>query len=134
MNRNRLLIGLAVAVVIAFVLSSFVYRVFKQASAVKPAPVTGKIVVAATPLPLGTRLDGNNVKLIGWPAGQSINGMLTRVEDANNRALITAVAENEPILEAKLAPQGAGGGLPATIPEGMRGLSVAVNEIVGVAG
>ena len=134
MNRNRLILGLAIAVVIAFMLSTFVYRVFKQASAVKPAAVTGKIVVAAAPLPLGTRLDSNNVKLIGWPAGQPVNGMFTRVEDANNRALITAVAENEPILDAKLAPQGAGGGLPATIPEGMRALSVSVNEVVGVAG
>lgn len=134
MNRNRLILGLAVAVVIAFVLSTFVYRVFKQASTVQPAAVTGRILVAAAPLPLGTRLDANNVKLIAWPGGQPVNGMLTRVEDANNRALITAVAENEPILEAKLASQGSGGGLPATIPEGMRALSVAVNEVVGVAG
>ncbi len=134
MNRNRLILGLAVAVVIAFVLSSFVYRVFKQASTVRPADVTGKIVVAAAPLQLGTRLNSNNVKLIGWPAGQPVAGMLTRIEDANNRALITPVAENEPIMEAKLASQQSGGGLAATIPEGMRALSVSVNEVVGVAG
>jgi pilus assembly protein CpaB len=60
--------------------------------------------------------------------------MFTKVDECANRALITAVAENEPILEGKLAPVQAGAGLPATIPEGMRGLSVAVNEVVGVAG
>jgi pilus assembly protein CpaB len=48
--------------------------------------------------------------------------------------LITPVAANEPIIESKLAPRQAGAGLPATIPEGMRALSVAVNEVVGVAG
>jgi pilus assembly protein CpaB len=42
--------------------------------------------------------------------------------------------ENEPILEAKLAPKEGGAGLPATIPEGMRALSVAVNDVVAVAG
>src|SRR6266852_8389737 len=44
------------------------------------------------------------------------------------------MAENEPVLEGKLAEKEAGAGLSSTIPEGMRGLSVAVNEVVGVAG
>ena len=61
-------------------------------------------------------------------------GMLTRIEEVENRALITPVAENEPILEAKLASTRSGAGLSATIPEGMRALSVSVNEVVGVAG
>jgi pilus assembly protein CpaB len=61
-------------------------------------------------------------------------GMFSRVEDVANRAIITALAENEPVLEAKLSPKEAGAGLSSTIPEGMRALSVAVNEVVGVAG
>jgi pilus assembly protein CpaB len=134
MNRNRLVIGLVIAVVIAFVLSTFVYRVFKQASIVRPASATQHVVVAAAPLQLGTRLDGNNVKLVDWPSGLAVAGMITRIEDANNRALITPVAQNEPIMEAKLASQQSGAGLSATIPEGMRALSVSVNEVVGVAG
>ena len=35
---------------------------------------------------------------------------------------------------SKLAPKESGAGLPAVIPEGMRALSVAVNDVVGVAG
>jgi pilus assembly protein CpaB len=134
MNKNRLVIGLVIAVVIAFVLSTFVYRVFKQASIVHPAATTQHIVVAAAPLQLGTRLDGNNTKLVDWPSNLGVAGMLTRIEDVNNRALITPVAQNEPIMEAKLASQQSGAGLSATIPEGMRALSVSVNEVVGVAG
>jgi pilus assembly protein CpaB len=134
MNRNRLIIGLLIAVVIAFVLSTFVYRVFKQASIVHPTAATQHIVVAAVPLQLGTRLDANNTKLVDWPSNLGVAGMLTRIEDVNNRALITPVAQNEPIMEAKLASQQSGAGLSATIPEGMRALSVSVNEVVGVAG
>ena len=134
MNRNRLLIGLSIAVILAFMLSSFVYRVFKQATAPRPADTTDHIVVAASNLQLGTRLNSGNVKLISWPSGKPMAGMLTLLADAENRALITPVAENEPILEAKLASTRSGAGLPATIPEGMRALSVAVNEVVGVAG
>jgi pilus assembly protein CpaB len=48
--------------------------------------------------------------------------------------LITPVVENELILENKLAPKEAGAGLSSTIPEGMRALSVSVNEVIGVAG
>ncbi len=133
MNRNRLIVGLVVAVLIGFLTAVFVYRQFKQAGAVKPV-VSQHIVVAALPLQLGTRLDAAKLREIPWPASDPVLGMFTRVQDCENRALITTVAENEPILESKLSPKEAGAGLPATIPEGMRALSVSVNEVVGVAG
>src|SRR6202161_2982267 len=133
MNQNRMILGLAVAVVVAFLLSTIVYRQFQKASSVKPV-VTGQIVVAAKPLSLGTRVDASNLRLIPWPAGEPVVGMFTRIEDCTDRALMADVAANELILDNKLAPKEAGAGLPATIPEGMRALSVAVNDVVGVAG
>ena len=134
MNTNRLLVGLVIALVVAFLLSSFVYKQFQKLSTSKPTVETQPLVVASVPLPLGTRLDPTNVKIIQWPANQSLAGMFTRIDDCVNRAVITPLAENEPVLEAKLAPKESGAGLSATIPEGMRGVSVAVNEVVGVAG
>src|SRR6516225_8305632 len=134
MNTNRLLVGLGVAVVIALLFSTYVYRQFKQASTnVQPVP-TQPLVVAAVPLQLGARLDANNLRVISWPSNHPVAGMVTRIEDCANRALITPLAENEPILESKLAPKESGAGLPATIPEGMRAITVAVNDVVGVAG
>jgi pilus assembly protein CpaB len=133
MNQNRMILGLAVAILLALLLSTFVYRKFKQVSTVKSV-VTQHIVVAAMPLQLGTRVDANNLRLIPWPADEPVAGMFTRIEDCANRALITPVAANELILDGKLAPKAAGGGLSATIPEGMRALSVAVNDVVAVAG
>jgi pilus assembly protein CpaB len=133
MNQNRMILGLAVAVVVAFLLSTIVYRQFQKASSVKPV-VTGQIVVAAKPLSLGTRVDASNLRLIPWPAGEPVVGMFTRIEDCTDRALMADVAANELILDNKLAPKEAGAGLPAVIPQGMRALSVAVNDVVGVAG
>ncbi|HLW81391.1 MAG TPA: Flp pilus assembly protein CpaB [Candidatus Acidoferrales bacterium] len=133
MNRNRLIIGIAGALLVAVLVSTFVYRQYKL-SAGKPAAPTQYIVVANEPLQLGTRVDANNLKLIPWPEGAPVAGMFTKISDCAGRALITPVAENEPILEGKLAPKAAGAGLPATIPEGMRAVSVAVNDVVGVAG
>jgi len=133
MNTNRLLIGLVIALVVAFLLSSFVYKQFQKASFTKPT-TSQPLVVAAVPLPLGTRLDSSNTRIIQWPADQSVAGMFTRVEDVANRAIITPLAANEPVLEAKLSPKESGAGMPSTIPEGMRALSVAVNDVIGVAG
>jgi pilus assembly protein CpaB len=134
MNRNRLIVGLAIAIVVALFLSMLVYRAYKQAAMVHPAPVTKHIVVAAVALPLGTRLSEDNLRLIPWPEGEPLSGMFTRIQDCTGRALLTAVVENEAILEPRLAALPSGAGLPATIPEGMRALSVAVNDVVAVAG
>lgn len=134
MNRRRLLIGLVAAIVLAVLASTFVYRQIRQQPVVQQQAPSTQIVVAAMPLQLGTRLDAHDLRLVPWPGNEPVPGMFTRIQDVTGRALITNVVQNEPILEAKLAPREAGAGLPATIPEGMRAVSVAVNEVIGVAG
>jgi pilus assembly protein CpaB len=134
MDRNRMMIGLTIAVVAGLLLSIFIYHEFRIASAPAPVVVMKQIVVAASPLPLGTRLTSKDLRVIPWPTDAPVANMFARPEDCENRALITSVSENEPILEDKLAPVAAGAGLSATIPEGMRALSVAVNDVVSVAG
>jgi pilus assembly protein CpaB len=133
MDRNRMITGLAIAVAIAFFFSLYMYRTIQRLSSEKPRP-TKQIVVADRPIQLGTRIEAANLRLIAWPADDSIAGSFTRIEDCAGRALLTNLAANEPVLESKLAPKEAGAGLPATIPEGMRAVSVAENEVNGVAG
>lgn len=133
MNRNRMVIGLTVAVLVALLASIYVYKTVQRATYVRPQ-VMAKIVVAAEPLQVGTPLDENNTRTISWPSDEPLAGSFHRSEECLGRAVITPMVENEPILEANLAPRAAGAGLPATIPEGMRAVSVAVNDVVGVAG
>ncbi len=133
MNRNRLLIGVAIALVIGIIASRYVYRELKQASAVKPIPIS-HIVVAAQPMALGTPLTMQTLRLVAWPKDEPLAGSFSNVKDCVGRSLITPVAQNEPILEGKLAPKAAGVGLPAAIPEGMRAVSVRVDDVVGVSG
>ncbi|HEV2423991.1 MAG TPA: Flp pilus assembly protein CpaB [Terriglobia bacterium] len=133
MNKNRIAIGLAVALLIGILASRFVYRQMRVASVPKTVP-TVQVVVATAPMTLGTRLQANQVKTIEWPSDTPMAGSFSRVEDCVGRALLTNIAANEPILDQKLAPREAGGGLPAVIPEGMRALSVRVDDVVGVAG
>jgi pilus assembly protein CpaB len=133
MNRTRLVAGLVIAVAVAMLFSTYVYRTFQRMTNVKPVAMT-HIVVADRTMQLGTRLDANNVRLMAWPGDEPVAGMFHRIEDCEGRAVISNLAENEPVLESKLAAREAGAGLPATIPQGMRAVSVAVNDVVGVAG
>jgi pilus assembly protein CpaB len=133
MNRNRMLIAMTIAILIGLAASMFVYNQIQQAAVAKPIAMQ-QVVVAALPLPLGTRLRPEHLRTVPWPADEPIQGMYARTDQPVNRALLTNVIENEPILEGKLAPIEAGGGLPATIPEGMRAVSVSVNDVVAVAG
>ena len=61
-------------------------------------------------------------------------GYIGNPQDVVGRGLIGDLQENEPLLESKLAPKGAGGGLPIIISEGETSPPMRVNEVSGVAG
>lgn len=134
MNRNnRTVIVLAIALVMAGIASFGVYRVIASMPARQPV-TTVDAVVAAHPLRLGTRITKDHVKVVSWPAESQVPGAYARIEDVLERGVISPLAENEPLTDSKLAALEAGAGLPPSIPDGMRALSVKVNEVVGVAG
>ena len=83
---------------------------------------------------MGKLITKDDVKLVAWPASSPVEKGFTTIESVLNRGLIAGVVANEPLTEAKLAPLEAGAGLPPSITEGMRALSVKVNEVIGVAG
>ena len=95
---------------------------------------SGYIAVATRELSVGSVLEATDVRLMPWPGSAMPAGVIASTEGVVGRGLITTVQENEPLLETKLAPAGTGGGLPVLIPDGMRAVSVRVDEVVGVAG
>jgi pilus assembly protein CpaB len=133
MNWQRLGGGLAVSLIIGLLAGGYVFSQFKKMALAKSMP-TIQVVVSAKVLPLGTRLQAGDLRLVTWPASEPVQGMFTNVQDCVNRAVITSMVANEPILEGKLAPKEGGAGLSATIPDGMRAVSVSVNDVIGVAG
>ena len=135
MNRNtRTLIVLLVAVATAAVATALVYQAIQRRPVQQVQQPQAFVVVAAKALQTGERISAGGVKLVGWPAEALVPGSFTKVEDVIDRGVLTQIAENEPLTETKVAPVGAGAGLPPTIPPGMRAISVRVNEVVGVAG
>jgi pilus assembly protein CpaB len=130
-QRTMLVLGVALATATA---SSFgIYRTLAKMPA-DTGSLTSPIVVAATSLPAGTRLDGDAVKIVQWPIDARPASGFTATDAVVGRALIVAVGENEPLTDAKVAAAGAGAGLALLIQPGMRAMSVRVDEVIGVAG
>jgi len=135
MNRNtRTVVVLAIAVLMAAVAAFGVYLAVRSMPVREVEVIRSQAVVASHPLAVGTLVTKDDLKLVPWPAASPVPGSFTELDKVVNRGVIVATSENEPLTEAKLAPLGSGAGLPPTITEGMRAISVKVNEVVGVAG
>jgi pilus assembly protein CpaB len=131
MNR-RLLNILLIAFVIAAGCSYIVFRlVGSRLSGTRQTST--HVIAAATDIKLGTVLRDADLTTIEI-TGTLPKGALLKKENAIGRGVISNLYLGEPILETRLAAPGSGGGLAATIPQGMRATAVRVNEVVGVAG
>jgi pilus assembly protein CpaB len=97
------------------------------------AIATMRIVAAADNIKIGSVLTASNLTSIEI-AGSLPKGAILKPENAIGRGVVSNLYQGEPILEDRLAAPGSGGGLAATIPDGMRACAVKVDDVVGVAG
>ena len=123
------------AFVVASVASLLLYKMLinRPQTAKAAAPVTTQVVLAARDLEVGTVLKEEDIKLTPWPDAVP-QGAILKAQDVVGRGVIAPVYAKEPLIESRLAPKGAGGGLASMIPPGLRAVAVRVNEVVGVAG
>ena len=132
MNRRLVTILLA-AFVVAALCSVLVYRlVGMRINASKPEPST-RVVAAARDIKIGTVLsapDLTTIQIMGTVPKSSI----LDAKNAIGRGVTSSMYTGEPIMDDRLAPMGSGGGLAATIKDGMRAIAVRVDQVVGVAG
>jgi pilus assembly protein CpaB len=93
------------------------------------------VVVAAENVPRFTVLTPKMLKMREFPKSLVPPGALHKAEDACKRATYAALVKEELVLDAKLAPRGAGGGMAVMIPEGMRAYTIMTPTVAsGVAG
>ena len=132
--RSRIFAVLALAILAGGGLAYGTYNFMQNQHPVMVNTPTQAVVVAAADLQLGSELKKEDVTVVQFPAGKTPEGTFAKPEEVLGRGLIVPIVKNEPILKAKLASKEAGSGLPPVIPEGMRAVSVRVNEVIGVAG
>ncbi len=132
MNR-RLITIILIALGIAGSCAYLVYRIAAPRMGASKAVATMRVVAAAGDLKIGTLLTPSNLTTIEI-AGALPKGVILKFENAVGRGVVSNLYQGEPILEDRLAAPGSGGGLAATIPDGMRACAVKVDDVVGVAG
>lgn len=138
MRRKRVLFVLLLAIASGALAGYSVIRYLRERPtalvSAEPRGSTQPVVVAARDVGLGHVLSAEDLQVIQWPAGAVPQGFAGSVEEVVGRGALDEIRMNEPVLATKLADSGLGGGLPVLIPQGMRALSVRVNEVIGVAG
>ncbi|NUR56924.1 MAG: Flp pilus assembly protein CpaB [Acidobacteria bacterium] len=132
--RNRIFAVLAIAILAGGGLAYGTYNMMNNQPVKTVTVPTQPVVVAAADISLGSELKKEDLTVANFPAGQVPEGAFARVQDVVGRGVISPLVKNEVVIPAKLASKEAGAGLPPVIPEGMRAISVRVNEVIGVAG
>jgi pilus assembly protein CpaB len=103
----------------------------------KPA-VIQTIVVATKPLRFGNELASSSLREVSWPEEALPAGAFRSISDiidaGGRRVVLTAIDPNEPVLSSKITGPGQRATLSATLQDGMRAVTIRVNDVEGVAG
>ena len=129
---------LILAIVIGALAAALVYRHLRSLrseieAAHQAAPGTVGIVVASDTIPVGGHIGEQQVKVVGWPETLVPDGAIKDPKAVINSVARVTIEKNQPISQSLLLAQGAEV-LPAMIPDGMRAMSVRVDDVTGVSG
>lgn len=135
---RRFLTVLGVSLVFALVVSSIFYQINARAGGGAPKQQTAQdlrdVVIATRPLSAGVTIKPADIKYVKISAEAFPKGAFSKDTDVLDRPVASSILADEPVMEGRLAARGAGSGLAPIIPPGMRGVTVRVNDVTGVAG
>ena len=133
MSRSKSILALAVA--LGFLAALAGYAGLK-ATAAQVAQNNSKhfvpVVVAATDLTFGTKLDRAQLRVARYPKDSVPVGAYSDIDSVVGQTSKIFLAGKEPITETKLSSRG--GGLSMLVRHGLRATSLEVNQVSGVSG
>lgn len=112
-------------------------RRLRSLEAQKKPVATNTIVVAAQRLPFGVELGREHLREVPWSAEAMPQGSFATVSEllsAGKRVVLAPVEPNEPVLAIKVTGPGQRATLSAIVGEGMKAVSIRVNDVEGVGG
>ncbi|MBV9924955.1 MAG: Flp pilus assembly protein CpaB [Acidobacteria bacterium] len=132
MRNKRLLFVLGSAAVFGLLAAVSVSRYLSDAQA--SVGHMNNVVVAKVDIPLGTKIEAEQLSTAQFPANAIPEGAFDSPEKLVGRVTVMGVAARETVTDFKLAPEGSQGGISAVIPAGYRAMTVKVDDVIGVAG
>lgn len=133
MNRSRLLVLGAFALVLASSVTIYMYR-YAQAIVRNSSEPMIEVIVASNDLQLGARIEKSDIKVVHVPLNVLPPNSPRKMAEVIGRAVVLPIPKGQFILLPGLADEIAGSGLPSLIPSDMRAISVRVNDVTSVAG
>jgi pilus assembly protein CpaB len=118
-------------------LSNQAERRLKSLEAQKQPVRMQTIVVAGQRLPFGVELTREHVREVPWAAPSLPDGAFAKVSEllsAGKRVVLSPIEPNEPMLSVKITGPGQRATLSALVGDGMKAVSVRVNDVEGVGG
>jgi pilus assembly protein CpaB len=112
-------------------------RRLRSLEAQKKPLATNTIVVAAQRLPFGVELAAEHLREVPWPVESVPQGAFASINEilsAGKRVVLAPVEVNEPVLAIKVTGPGQRATLSSIVGEGMKAVSVRVNDVEGVGG
>ncbi len=102
----------------------------------KPEAPARTIVVASKPLRFGDEIVAASLRELPWPRGALPAGAFGKIADlaTAKRAVVLPMQENEAVLAFKITGPGQRATLSAALQEGMKAVTIRVNDVAGVAG
>ena len=132
--NSRFVLAIAISAGMALLVTGLFYQ-FAMSGDSDAAEVTmTEIVVAAQDLNIGATIQPTDLRLEAWPSSNVPTGSFSRMDEVIERVPVNQILSEEPVLARRLSPPGSGIGLSPKVPEGMRAMSVRVDEINGVGG
>jgi pilus assembly protein CpaB len=96
--------------------------------------VSTRVVVAKKDMEIGQVVTADDLEMRAMPANFVPARAVLDIKQIEGRTLTAPVVKDYPLVDSQLAAAGAGSGLQATVPPGMRLVTVDVSESSGVAG
>ncbi|MCB1020579.1 MAG: Flp pilus assembly protein CpaB [Acidobacteria bacterium] len=131
--NSRFVLALVISAGMALLVTGIFYQLTVGEDAPAEAPTT-EVVTAAKDLEIGASITPSDLRVEAWPSALLPEGSFTEPDQVLERTPMSTILAGEPILERRLAAPGSGLGLAPKVPEGMRALSVRVDDVIGVAG
>jgi len=104
--------------------------------AATPKVATRTIVVANGPLRFGAHIAADQLREVEWPDAAIPAGTFSTIAELTDgkRIVLASIEKNEPILRSKITGPGQKATLSAVIQDGMRAVTIRVNDVEGVGG
>jgi pilus assembly protein CpaB len=132
MDRKKLLI---IALICAAGASFLVYRTLKIASKPKVIEIPkADLVFAKTTIPARTQVSAEQLKVRRVPREAVTPDSVQKIEEIVGMIAKAEIIQGEPVNSNRLFRKGDKMGLSSIIPEGMRAITIPIDEIIGVAG